>query len=134
MRPAGFSLTPRFLGAIGALLAFLIIGGYTLLVALPLIEGPSLVISEPDGTAITGAVTIAGKTNRVSFLSINGLPVAVSEDGSFSVKRTYPAGYTEVTVQAKDRFGRERTRSISFITSAPMTEATSTNHGIEEKK
>ncbi|MEK9177362.1 MAG: hypothetical protein AAB923_03635, partial [Patescibacteria group bacterium] len=79
-----------------------------------------------------GPATISGDTRRVSYLSINGLPVAVSEDGSFSVKRAYPPGYTEVVITAKDRFGRQRSRTVSFIT-LPLTHATTT-HGTEEAR
>ncbi|GEM_PF-745369 len=136
MTKGGITVTPRSAGIAGAFVAFLILVGYTVWVALPLIQGPALTIQQPDGRPVAGAVTIVGQTARVSFLSIDGLPVAVNEDGSFSAKRAYPSGYTEVTIAAKDRFGRERTRTISFITTPvegiEMSNA-STTHGTEKK-
>ena len=98
--------------AIGTAL-FLIIG-YTLLAAFPFLEGPSLALLPIDDTKDT--IEVSGQTRRVSFLSINGLPVALNEDGSFRVERAFPPGYTAVTVLATDRFGRTLTKELTFVT------------------
>ena len=108
-------------------LALLVIGGYTLYAALPLILGPHLSIAEPTGSSVAGTTVVRGTTARVSFLTIDGLPIALDEDGSFSVERAYPPGYTEVTIAAKDRFGREIVRTVPFIIVPPPNEATTTH-------
>jgi hypothetical protein len=94
--------------------AFAVIAGYTLLAAFPFLEGPSLTIAPMQEN--TGTTMVSGKTSRVSYLSINGLPVALNEDGSFLVERAFPAGYTAVTVAATDRFGRTLTKALTFVT------------------
>lgn len=101
------------LGALG----LAVVLGYTLFVATPYLRGPSLTIVTPvEGQTVTGAkVPIYGKTERVSYLAINDLPVPLLEDGTFSVERAYPPGYTVFTVRVRDRFGREEVRTIRFL-------------------
>jgi hypothetical protein len=91
--------------------------GYTLFVAMPYLRGPSLTIVTPrEGETVTGPlVSIYGKTERVSYLAINDLPVPLLEDGTFAVERAYPPGYTVFTVRIRDRFGREEVRTINFL-------------------
>ena len=105
--------------------------GYTLSVSLPLLQGPLLAVIEPSGGSESGIAHIAGETKRVAFLEINGEEVPLSEDGSFSVYRAYPPGYTAVEIKARDRFGREIRKTFAFITtySNPLT-----HNGIKEKE
>lgn len=91
--------------------------GYSLFVAMPYLRGPSLTIVTPveGGTVTSPIISIYGKTERVSYLAINDLPVPLLEDGTFAVERAYPPGYTVFTVRARDRFGREEVRTINFL-------------------
>jgi hypothetical protein len=91
-----------------------IIVAYTILAAFPFLQGPLLSLNPVE--TVEGVTRISGHTSRVSYLSINGLPVALSEDGNFSVERAYPTGYTAVTVLATDRFGRTLTKDLTFVT------------------
>ena len=116
---SGISLSPERAALLAGILALFLIGGYTLYAALPLILGPSLTILEPRVGIVSGMVTIAGKTARVDFLEINDKKEPVREDGSFSVERAFPEGYTVVTVSARDRFGRTLIKTISFIQKNP---------------
>ena len=106
--------TPTRAVLVTAIIAIAIIGGYTLLTALPFLEGPFLSLNPVKDT--NGIATVSGQTSRVSYLKINGLPVALNEDGSFAVERAFPAGYTAVTVLATDRFGRTLTKELTFVT------------------
>jgi hypothetical protein len=103
---------PLRAGAIAGALAAVVIGGYTLYATLPYLLGPSLKAVE---TTANGKTTIAGMTERVSYLSIDGMNVPLQENGSFSAERAYPVGYTAITISAKDRFGRTITRTLSFL-------------------
>lgn len=100
-----------------ALLGFLIIAGYSIFAALPYLRGPTLTVVTPVSgeTILTPEVRIYGKTERVSYLSINDLPVPLLEDGTFALERGYPPGYTVLTVRARDRFGREEVRTVRFL-------------------
>ena len=97
---------------IGGILAATVICGYSFYATLPYLMGPSLRAVQ---TTTAGETTITGRAERVSYLSIDGMSVPLSEDGSFSVKRAYPPGYTAVTISAKDRFDRTINKTITFV-------------------
>lgn len=102
----------------------IVVCGYALFVATPYLLGPSLTIDSPisNSHVESDTVTIAGTAERVSYLSVNGMPVPISVDGSFSIVRGYPAGYTVLVVRARDRFNREVVKTVPFI------HALTTNH------
>ncbi len=102
-----------FLGAF----ALLVILGYSVYAALPLLEGPALSVTAT--VMENSAVSISGITQRVSFLELNGAPISLQENGSFLVERAYPPGYTAITVTARDRFGKSITKKLSLITPNP---------------
>lgn len=104
--------SPFRTGIVLGILAAVVILGYAFYAIYPYLSGPSLSVVK---TTSEGLTTIVGRTERVSYLSIDGAAVPLSEDGSFSVKRAYPPGYTAVTVSAKDRFGRTITRTLTFL-------------------
>ncbi len=128
MSPTPFSNhSPLIL--LGALV-FLGILGYGLFVATPYLRGPALTIESPKpGASITTpTVIVRGMTERVSFLTVNDLPVPLLEDGSFAVERAYPAGYTVVVVRVRDRFGRELTDTVEFLHTTNLP-----THGIQKE-
>ena len=90
----------------------MIVVGYSFFAALPYLEGPALSVHE---TTTQGLTVISGTTARVSFLSIDGAPVSLSENGAFSARRAYPSGYTDVQVSVTDRFGRTISKTLTFL-------------------
>jgi hypothetical protein len=88
-----------------------IVVGYSFYAALPYLMGPGLSVTERTDRGLT---TVSGRTARVSYLSIDGLPVPLQEDGSFTAVRAYPSGYTDITVSVKDRFGRMLEKHLAF--------------------
>ncbi len=122
MSPVGPLNTNTPLIVLGGL-ALLGIFAYGLFVATPYLLGPSLsVISPKEGSTVrTPTVVVQGVTERVSFLSINDLPVPLLEDGTFAVERAFPKGYTVVVVRARDRFNREVSETIRFIHETNVT-------------
>ena len=97
-------------------LAVVVLLGYALFAALPYLLGPSLTLDSKVET--TGMATLSGTTKRVSYLSINGLAVPLEESGGFSVTHAYPAGYTALQAEARDRFGRTIIKTITFTVPA----------------
>lgn len=93
-----------------------LLAGYGLLEAWPLIAGPSLSISSPTNNASFpgGAVAITGHALRAADLTLDGSPLLHDQDGSFSSTLTFPRGGSILTFEARDRFGRTVTavRSI----------------------
>lgn len=124
---------------VGALCALFILA-YAFFVALPYLMGPSLFVSSPkEGSTLTDPlVIIEGSTRRVSYLSINGMDMPMEPDGSFSIVRALPPGYTVVVVRAKDRFNREVVKTVPFVhaftTHTPNADIGTTTNATTEKK
>ena len=96
-------------------LALLLLFGYGLIEAYPLISGPSLTVTSPINgyTSTDGFVTVAGKAARVSSLSLNGDPLLIYENGAFSRFIVLPKGGAILSLTATDRFGRSITKQES---------------------
>jgi hypothetical protein len=107
--------------------AVLMIGGYGLFEARRLIEGPIITIEYPlDGSATSSTgVIIAGTAENISFLTINDLSSYTDKSGHFSELLSIPPGFTVLTVQAVDRFGRRAAKSVSIqvLDYCPITNA-----------
>lgn len=86
----------------------MLLAGYGLLEAWPLIAGPSLSIASPLDNAPfpNGIVSVRGKAARAAALTLDGAAVLHEEDGSFSTTLTFPRGNSLLTFVATDRFGR----------------------------
>ena len=119
MRPHSFIEDRTKIGLIaGAFGVFLLIS-YALYVALPYLLGPSLTLdAQVSGN---GSAVISGTTNKVSYLTLNGMEVPLEENGNFSTTRVYPSGYTVIQAQARDRFGRTITKTLNFTVTATTT-------------
>jgi Glucodextranase, domain B len=93
------------------LVVILVIVGYGLIKAWPLIEGPSLSINTPQNNATFdgGIVAIKGNAARASQVTLDGAPMLHQENGDFSVTLAFPSGVSELTFVATDFFGRKVT-------------------------
>lgn len=88
---------------------------------------PTLNITSPADGLITNNVTcvVAGKTNDATSspvtVTINGVAVTVSADGTFSKTITLSEGSNTITVVATDSAGKSSTvtRTVTLDTSAP---------------
>lgn len=107
-------LTPLRTVKIAALVGLIVIFAYSFYAALPLLQGPAL--KAAVSKTVWVGTSIHGQTERVSFLEINGAAVPLNEDGTFAVERSFPKGYTAVTVSARDRFGKSITKKLTFVT------------------
>ncbi len=104
---------PARIGLFFGVFTLLVIAGYSAYAAWPLLEGPSLEVLLSVTPSHT--ITLTGATSRVSILQVDGGGVPLGEDGSFSIERAMPPGYTAITVLAEDRFGRRTTKIIPFL-------------------
>lgn len=97
-------------------LALLLLTGYGLVEAWPLIQGPALSLESPGDQASfsDGIVTVRGHASRIAMLSLDGASIPHDVDGTFSSVLTFPHGTSILTFVATDRFGRRivTTRSI----------------------
>jgi hypothetical protein len=97
-------------------LVLVLLAGYGLMEAWPLLSGPSLSFSAPlDERTATGTVTVSGHVARAVALTLNGAEVTATESGTFSVERTYPKGIATLSLAATDRFGRTITKTRTIF-------------------
>jgi len=106
-------------GMVRALIALvlLILLGYGLVEAWPLIQGPALSIQSPTDQASFpgGIVTIRGTASRIAMLTLDGATMLHDVDGTFSSVLTFPRGASILTFVATDRFGRHITTTRSIF-------------------
>jgi len=100
---------------------------YGLYQARTLMQGPSLVVYEPEhGSRITEPLyDIRGSAHNITRLTINGRVVATDPDGRFSERMVTPRGYGDIVIEAENRFGHFAREHIEFI-GDPSVEAAGT--------
>lgn len=81
-----------------------------------LIDGPLLTVTSPRaGETITSTLLpVEGSTKHVTHVQINGRPVIMDTVGTFHEELVTPDGYGVILVEARNRFGHQRTRRIEF--------------------
>lgn len=92
-------------------LVLVLLLGYGMIEAWPLLSGPSLTVQTPteNSSAASGTLSLTGHVSRAVTLTVNGSPLIATEDGAFNAVRTFPHGVSLLTFSATDRFGRSRT-------------------------
>ncbi len=107
----------RNLRRLSILVGLILLAGYALFEARRYIQGPVIQITEPKaGEVVTGpAVYVVGFGRNLSYLYINGAQAYLNEKGELSFTYTPPRGYTVLTAEAKDRFGRSKIIYIPFV-------------------
>ena len=109
-----FNLKPRSVILIG--LSLLLIA-YTLYQARALILGPRIwITSPPDGQIVNDPViNIEGRAENISLITLNGRQIFTDETGRWSEKLIVSKGLSIMTVEAKDRFGRETKKTVRIV-------------------
>lgn len=103
--------------ALGIGSGILLILIYVLYQARFLTEGPVItLLKEPSTTLSTSTIELTGRAQNIVSLSMNGRTIYTTDEGVFSETLTLPIGYTIVTIEGVDRYGkRERIeRSIVY--------------------
>lgn len=105
--------TRHWLMLVGGIILFF----YCLFQARFLILGPQVSIVTPgDGESITSPmVIISGRAYNVSWISLNDRQIFTDEKGSFSEKLIVADGLSIMTVRVRDRFGREREKTVRIL-------------------
>jgi hypothetical protein len=100
-----------------ALLGLICIVGYGLWKSKDLVGGPQLAVLSPaNGVLVSESlIEIRGQAKNISFLTLNDDKIFTDEAGDFSEKVLLSYGYNVMTIRAKDRFGRERVKTLELI-------------------
>lgn len=73
-----------------------------------LLLGPELTVTNEPEVVQTGRVIfISGIADNVTALSLNGRPIVTDQAGNFTEGVVLENGYSMVSLDARDRFGRE---------------------------
>lgn len=99
----------------------LLVMAYILFQARFLIIGPQIVLtSNPSQMQNERTIELVGHTDNISHLWLNGRAIFTDPQGNFSTRVVLENGYSEVTLEAQDRYGRRTTLTRSFVYS-PLT-------------
>ena len=98
-------------------LFFLILAGYSLFQARFLIFGPKIEIVAPrDGeTSLNELVVMNGYAKNAAWITLNGKQIFTDEKGFWSEKLLINKGLSIMTIQARDRFGRETEKQVRIF-------------------
>ncbi len=94
-----------------------IILGYGLFQAHKYIEGPVLTIYSPQNGAVFNSplIQIDGKAENVAYLRLNGRQIYTDTVGRFSEKLLLSPGYTILTLDARDKFGKLVSKQLQLV-------------------
>ncbi len=89
---------------------------YAVYQARNLIQGPTITLSaEVEIVQSARGLTISGIARNVVVLRMNGKEIYTNERGAFEHTLTLENGYTIMTLEAEDRYGRKTDLTRSFI-------------------
>lgn len=95
----------------------LTIFSYAFFQARNIILGPVIEIISPKNgeTLEKSMIDIAGRTKNISYISMNDNQIFVDGDGIFREKLLLSYGYNIITINARDRFNREITKTLELM-------------------
>ncbi|OGG56755.1 hypothetical protein A3D71_03710 [Candidatus Kaiserbacteria bacterium RIFCSPHIGHO2_02_FULL_55_20] len=105
---------------------FLIVLGYAYYEARGLLFGPTITVNSSIAEVHDPFVTIKGRADRISSISMNGKSIPVTEDGVFEEPYLLSPGYNRIVLDASDKYGRTRRQAIEIVYT-PSTTTTKTN-------
>ncbi len=89
---------------------------YTYFQARNLIHGPSIDLSGEFGTVQTDrSIVLQGNARNVVVLRLNGREIHTDEHGDFTEALVLENGYTIMSLEAEDRYGRNTTLTRTFV-------------------
>jgi|SRR3989344_579800 len=94
---------------------FILVAGYAYFEGRGLLYGPQIAIESPVMEVSDPMVSIEGRAERISMLSMNGKTIPVTEDGNFSEPYVLTPGYNRIVLRARDRYGNETERVIEVV-------------------
>ncbi len=110
-----FVVSPR-LAAV--LFIIFVVGSFITFEWISFNQPPSLVVAEPnENTRLHSPVTVRGKTITDAVVTINGVPIALNQDGVFRTQLEFSPGNYSIVIEAKNRQGKTRVvqREVTVI-------------------
>jgi hypothetical protein len=100
---------------------------YGLFNARDMLIGPTLEIFSPDKNIETKSnmLSIKGRAENISFISLNDKPIHVDTEGFFEEKLLLDPGQNIIEIKARDRFRKEVAQTINVYYKQGATTSTS---------
>lgn len=94
----------------------LLLISYGIFNARNLIIGPKIEVFSPVGDIETSenTIDIKGKAENIAFISLNEKPIFVDKEGLFEEKLLLSPGSNIIEIRARDRFKKERLKTIKI--------------------
>ncbi len=106
----------RLLKKIFYVLLAIMFVGYAYFQARNLIQGPSIALTEePHIVTNERTIPISGIAKNIIALRLNGLQIHTDERGLFTHSLFLENGYSIMTLEAEDRYGRVTRLTRSFV-------------------
>lgn len=122
-----YTITPRTILVALTSLFVLIMVGYVGWQLSQLSAPPVINLTNSEKSTVNGSfVIISGEVDGGSDVFINDSPILTTPDGSFSERVTLVEGSNQIKITAKNKFGKEATKTIiveSKVNSAPAVAA-----------
>ncbi len=119
---AKFIITPKLIFVFFGIIIIFLIGGYFWYQVSGFAAAPELELSKPakeDITTKSDEITIAGATDPGTSLTINNQAIKIDLEGKFSEIVKLKSGVNQIVVSAKNKIGKEITKTIKVLSSAP---------------
>lgn len=90
--------------------------GYVIFQARLLIEGPQItLVDEPSSVQSERQIALTGTTKNITEITLNGRQIVTDQAGYFEESIVLENGYTIVSLEAHDRYGRKTTLEREFV-------------------
>lgn len=103
---------------------FLFILGYAYFEARGILFGPHITVTSDIQSVTEPYVEIQGRADRISSLTMNGNPVAVTESGEFKEPFLLSPGVNRIILQAADTYGSTAEQVVTIVYNPPETPVT----------
>lgn len=106
----------KILRIIGVLLLAALLVWYVHFQARNLLAGPSIALDDTHGVLHhERSITLTGTAHNIVRLTLNGREIHTNEAGAFREVLVLENGYTIMTLEAQDRFGRTTTHTEEYV-------------------
>ena len=103
-----------WLGVASCVALFTIIGVFSYFKMSFVLNGVQILASIEHGED-TPLATITGKAQNATYISLNGREIYIDKDGSFSEKINLIPGFSVITIDATDKFGKEKEKTFQLV-------------------
>lgn len=97
------------------LLFFIVIASYAIYEAQGMLLGPIITVTDERSIFTQDFVILRGKAEHIATLSMNGEPIAVTEEGVFAEPYVLAPGLNHVYFDATDKYGRKRHKVLELV-------------------